>query len=197
MARTLACGVCGGDFVSSHSRARYCSDECRRAARARQAQEHRQTPEYLDWYEERVAAGKYAESSRQARARNRVTSTIQCRYCKTEIVVVGTQVRVICRDNPECVYHYNRDKTSLTLARSWGVEIGESFSYLDVLARDEWTCGICAEPIDPELRFPKAGAATVDHIIPLSAGGAHSLENAQAAHYTCNCQKNATLELTA
>ena len=197
MSTSMICGVCESPFEGRNSRARYCGEECRRAARATRAAKHRQTPEYRAYYEDRLAAGKYAESNRRARARRRVVSTVECRYCKAEIEVAGAQVRVICRENPECTYHYNRDKTSLAIAKQRGVEIGEAFSYLDVLARDEWTCRICGEAIDPGLRHPDPGSATVDHVIPLAAGGPHSMENAQAAHFTCNCQKSDSWELAA
>ena len=193
----MTCGVCGSPFKGRNSRARYCGERCGKAARAAQAAARRQTPEYRAYYESRLAAGKYAESNRRSRERRRVVSETECRYCGSEIEVVGAQVRVICVDSPDCRYHYNRDKTSLALARRRGVEIGEPFSYLDVLARDDWTCGICGDPIDPTLRHPAPGSATVDHVIPLVEGGPHSLENTQAAHYTCNCRKSDSRELAA
>lgn len=50
-------------------------------------------------------------------------------------------------------------------------------------------CGICQLPIDRALRWPHPASASIDHILPLSKGGAHSQENAQWAHLRCNLRK--------
>lgn len=47
-----------------------------------------------------------------------------------------------------------------------------------VLERDKWVCHICG-----------GKANSVDHIIPVSAGGSHSLENLSAACFLCNSRK--------
>ena len=64
----------------------------------------------------------------------------------------------------------------------------------EVYERDGWVCGICGDPIDPALRFPDPGSATLDHRRPLSRGGSHTLDNVQAAHLTCNASKGARTE---
>ena len=58
-----------------------------------------------------------------------------------------------------------------------------------VFERDGWACHICRGDIDRALAFPHRDSATVDHVIPLTAGGAHSYENCRAAHYRCNSRK--------
>ena len=45
-------------------------------------------------------------------------------------------------------------------------------------------CGICGTSADP-------WSFHVDHIVPLSKGGAHSYANTQPAHPACNWRKNA------
>lgn len=60
-----------------------------------------------------------------------------------------------------------------------------------VFERDGWRCGICGEPVDPDLRWPHMGSATVDHIVPLSLGGTHTYDNTQCAHAYCNIKKGA------
>jgi 5-methylcytosine-specific restriction endonuclease McrA len=58
---------------------------------------------------------------------------------------------------------------------------------LHVLERDGWVCQLCFEPIDPHARARTARAPVVDHIIPVSAGGAwHDPTNLRAAHWGCN-----------
>lgn len=58
-----------------------------------------------------------------------------------------------------------------------------------VAERDDWTCGICQEPIDPALAYPDPASLSMDHVVPLIQGGAHSVDNLQAAHLRCNLAK--------
>lgn len=69
----------------------------------------------------------------------------------------------------------------------------ETFSPLEIHQRDNWTCGICREPIDPSLRWPDRWCATIDHKIPFARGGRHERANVQSAHLSCNCSKQARL----
>lgn len=57
-------------------------------------------------------------------------------------------------------------------------------------------CAICGKPVDKTIKSKNVKgefnpyAATVDHIIPIAAGGHPSaLENLQLAHWICNRQK--------
>lgn len=65
----------------------------------------------------------------------------------------------------------------------------EVFAPLDVHTRDEWTCQLCRQPIDPKVAWPDPMSASVDHIVPLSRGGRHSMANVQSAHLGCNSSK--------
>jgi 5-methylcytosine-specific restriction endonuclease McrA len=65
----------------------------------------------------------------------------------------------------------------------------ESVVPADVHARDRWTCQLCGLPIDPEVAWPDPMSASVDHIVPLAAGGRHSMINVQSAHLGCNSRK--------
>jgi 5-methylcytosine-specific restriction endonuclease McrA len=51
-----------------------------------------------------------------------------------------------------------------------------------VYVRDGGICQLCGEPVSP-------GRMTMDHKTPLTRGGAHSLENLQLAHRSCNSRK--------
>lgn len=54
-------------------------------------------------------------------------------------------------------------------------------------------CGICRSSIDRSLKWPDPFSPSVDHIIPLVKGGAHSQENLQWACLVCNLSKGARL----
>ncbi|MCC9712063.1 HNH endonuclease [Streptomyces sp. MNU76] len=63
-----------------------------------------------------------------------------------------------------------------------------------IFERDGWRCQICGKKVrrdvDPRHRL----APSVDHVIPLAAGGVHSNANAQCAHYGCNSSKQDALD---
>ncbi|WP_432679701.1 HNH endonuclease [Rhodococcus pyridinivorans] len=65
----------------------------------------------------------------------------------------------------------------------------ESVRISDLVDRDGWSCGICGDLIDDSLEWPHLMSKTVDHIVPIARGGAHSLANCQLAHLTCNSRK--------
>ncbi len=55
-------------------------------------------------------------------------------------------------------------------------------------------CGICGRPVDFDKKFPNPWSATIDHIIPVTKGGAPaSMENMQLAHLQCNRIKSSKL----
>lgn len=72
-----------------------------------------------------------------------------------------------------------------------GADGAESFSYAAVFERDGWICGLCDEPVDPDIKWPDLLSVSLDHVVPLSAGGSHSPDNAQCAHLSCNVRKGA------
>lgn len=72
---------------------------------------------------------------------------------------------------------------------------GDEIDHLVLYERDGWICGICGCPIDRTKRFPDKQAATVDHKIPITCGGAHTWANVQAAHGQCNEDKADNLTL--
>lgn len=70
----------------------------------------------------------------------------------------------------------------------------EAFAPLDVHTRDQWICQLCRLPIDPKAVWPDPMSASVDHIVPLSRGGEHSMINVQSAHLGCNSSKGDRIE---
>ena len=65
----------------------------------------------------------------------------------------------------------------------------EQFKDIEIFERDDYICQLCFEPIDPFLRWPDPLAASLDHITPISKGGNHTRDNAQASHLRCNLVK--------
>jgi 5-methylcytosine-specific restriction endonuclease McrA len=67
----------------------------------------------------------------------------------------------------------------------------------DVYERDEWACNICSEPVDRNLSWPDPMSPSLDHVLPLSLGGHHTMENVALAHLSCNVRKGNRVEVDA
>jgi hypothetical protein len=74
-------------------------------------------------------------------------------------------------------------------ARLAGAQVIELFDRLDVFERDRWTCYLCCLPTDPHASPFSPSSPTVDHVVPLSAGGHHTMANARTACLGCNSSK--------
>lgn len=55
--------------------------------------------------------------------------------------------------------------------------------------RDGYKCHICGKSIDMNATAPSPLSPTIDHVIPLAAGGTHEPGNCKAAHFVCNSMK--------
>lgn len=91
-------------------------------------------------------------------------------------------------NNPE--YRAKREAANLRRRRLMSGAKQEPYVREAIFERDNWTCGICGEAIDPSLRWPDSFCATIDHVIPLFMGGDDTPENVQASHGFCNFSKN-------
>ena len=66
----------------------------------------------------------------------------------------------------------------------------EDVAYEDIFYRDNGTCKICGLPVPFDKHIDDNWGATIDHIVPLSKGGEHSIKNCQLAHRICNSLKS-------
>ncbi len=88
-------------------------------------------------------------------------------------------------------YHSIREWSECRLQRADAIKSGERINKQDIFVRDNWTCGICGEPILKGARWPHPYAPTIDHIMPIARGGTHTKDNVQCAHWGCNRSKHA------
>ncbi len=72
-----------------------------------------------------------------------------------------------------------------------GAATSEPIIPADIFIRDGWACGLCGEVVDPDLAYPDPMSKSLDHVLPLSRGGAHVESNVQLAHLSCNIRKGA------
>jgi len=70
----------------------------------------------------------------------------------------------------------------------------DSIDPIDVFDRDGWRCRICGVYTPKSLRgTTEDRAPELDHIVPLAAGGTHTLDNVQCSCRACNSEKGATI----
>jgi len=69
------------------------------------------------------------------------------------------------------------------------VKAGDKIKYEDLLVRDGPLCQICGGYMDWDGGRSR-DAVSLDHIIPLSKGGTHTMDNVRLAHMSCNSKKS-------
>ena len=74
------------------------------------------------------------------------------------------------------------------------VKNGEKIRTNDLVARDGFDCQICNIVIDWAKRRERKWWPSLDHVIPISKGGQHTLDNTRMVHLGCNMKKGARLE---
>ena len=58
-----------------------------------------------------------------------------------------------------------------------------------LIERDGPQCSWCGKVIDLTLTWPNRMYRSIDHIVPVSQGGLHVMQNAQLLHFGCNASK--------
>ena len=77
----------------------------------------------------------------------------------------------------------NADQEMRRRARKRG-NTAEKFSREDIIVRDNSICHICKKKVPPE-------EMSLDHLIPIARGGAHTEWNVAVAHNVCNQRRGA------
>jgi 5-methylcytosine-specific restriction endonuclease McrA len=120
-----------------------------------------------------------------------------CRKCSREFVrkVDGYSAHYCTK---ECKDAARRDAARPAKKKRRAIERGanggERVDVVRVFARDGWKCMRCGKPTPKERRgtyHPRA--PELDHIVPVSLGGAHTYANTQCLCRQCNGTKGATI----
>ena len=93
---------------------------------------------------------------------------------KAEIAAYGASYRAA---NPEKRRAYKARRRALRLSA-----FVENVAVAVLVERDHGLCGICQQPVAYTDR-------SVDHILPLAAGGKHSYANTRLTHLRCNIKR--------
>lgn len=83
-----------------------------------------------------------------------------------------------------------RDNYHRRRALKKATSTGEPVLLAQIAERDRWRCSLCKKAVNPKLKWPHAKSPSLDHVVPLSKGGAHDPSNVALAHLGCNTAKN-------
>lgn len=67
--------------------------------------------------------------------------------------------------------------------------VSEPYTLAGIAVRDRNRCRLCGGRVAMTKAVPHPKAPTIDHVVPVSAGGDDSRANVQLAHFLCNSVK--------
>ena len=174
---TCAFVGCGARFATGIKSKRFCSRAC--ADKGRPAP----TPAQVE-----------AKRVRNAMHSPRDLSPRTCPGCRRVFAPqYGDMRRTFCSDR--CRRAYNSRSNSGATHRRRARKYGCRYEYFDkrhVFERDGWRCQICGVDTPKALSGKiRPNAPQLDHVIALSEGGSHTLENTQCVCRACNLRKRA------
>lgn len=112
----------------------------------------------------------------------------QCRICTTWFV--SNVLDVTC--SKDCQYRHYRNTCNRAKerrrARKRNGYVADVYRKR-VFELDAYKCHLCGRRCDPTKSVPHPRAPTVDHVIPLAAGGTHEPANCRTACFRCNAIK--------
>lgn len=94
--------------------------------------------------------------------------------------------RATGRHAPDPWSDRRRDNYHRRRARKVASSTGRPVVLAEIAERDRWKCGICRRSVNPKLPWPHPKSPSLDHIEPISRGGAHDPANVRLAHLGCN-----------
>lgn len=172
---TRACRYCGKMFTTTNKTKNYCSNECTYNQHLFDLRQQ--------WKEQFVPQKKI------------------CKECGSEFMTeCGDTHSVFCCTSCAKRFEKRKERSTLRHKKTVGrlhkirneqiakTDCGD-VSYAALYTRDKGVCQICGLPVHPDKGIDSDWGGSIDHIIPLSLGGKHSMSNCQLAHRICNSIK--------
>lgn len=164
----VRCSECDNGFLTTSAQAKTCSSPCKVKRQKRLASEK--------WHESKQDRPHFKE--------------IDCSYC-SKPVTVPTSFTAGMVSHPECKIERKKARNRIKHTRRRGYRATlRNMSVEKMGDRDNWTCHICKEPVNPLLPSNHKEGASVDHVIPLSRGGTDEPGNLKLSHWICNVKKS-------
>lgn len=162
------CKFCGKQFQVSNETRVFCSKGC--------SYKHTKKTISDSWHDSKKHRPHFKE--------------IECSYCSRPVTVPSSFTQKIV-SHPECKVERKKARNRIKQTRRRGYRATlRNLSVENMGDRDNWTCHICREPVNPLLPSNHREGASVDHVIPLSRGGSDEPENLKLSHWICNVRKS-------
>ena len=201
------CPICSGPMPARNQRPgprKYCSTQCSRRAHRDNTTRTCQVHECARPVRAKVYCASHYNKLAMPPHKRHAKAAVPCSVCGTTVLRRPSATRqptcsVSCRtvvqwgETLAPTGHYDWNHAATARARNLGATTIHQFDREQVFQRDDWTCQICLIRCSSPSPYERT-SATVDHIIPLSAGGQHTLANAQTACLSCNSRKQDAVE---
>lgn len=163
----IDCPSCGQTFARSRRDQRFCSQFCAEVARGQRL------PSALPV---RVCALSKCETE------------FQPLFAKQRCCSETHGKRLWNRENPGPWTDRRRDNYHRRRALKAGTSNGEPVRLAEIQERDGNRCHLCRKKVSNKA-WPHPLSPSLDHVVPLSRGGAHEPSNVRLAHLGCNVSK--------
>lgn len=198
------CIICGNSFYVTGNWALMCSDDCRKKRaseleRERYASMKMRRQSLLNNLKCPMCSKLFDAIS----ARQKYCSTRCCQRSNTNFKAAkGSEIRCVrclksfTNGNGRAKYCSRTCKRAGTnsdyrsRAKRWNVEFDPTVTIVNIIARFGRGCAECGELILGE-HSSKANqdGPSIDHIVPMSSGGAHVWTNVELVHLRCNLKR--------
>lgn len=190
------CALCGDKFSGVPVSGEYCSEHCGGAARYGFAGPVRCR-----------GCGKRMHASRTTR-RDGLNRCRECsrhgvggykRGCRCEVCIGAKREHMRAFNDKVRAEHgtsyknfrakRERERTGIRPDSAGGSLWIGTRDRMALYERDNWTCHLCGEPVDPRADFNANDYPSLDHVTPRSLGGSDEPDNLRTAHRGCNARR--------
>lgn len=174
------CEYCAHPYTTKRNDSRYCTLECAQR-------------DYWGWSKNKDLVPYVKPSVDRSRTLIHVRTTRrltagQCNQCGAWFV--SLHMDVTC--SSECKRKARQDQRYRARSRRRAIKKEAYVEHVyrkRVFERDGYRCHMCKRKLNPKHAVPHLKAPTIDHIVPLAAGGKHETSNCATACFQCNSTK--------
>lgn len=183
------CPVCDKTFKNHKDKPCHCSVKCWRAGQA-EALRSRLLPILHPGPHSWLPAHHPAMLMQHPQAKRLFIAAV-CARCGKPFIVHRVGHATYC--SPSCLHQSSKDRR-----RAVKRGVGRvAYRRIDIFERDDWRCHIAGcvfktRKTRRDVHWSHPLAPTIDHLIPLSKGGADAPDNVACAHRQCNSIKSDT-----
>jgi hypothetical protein len=163
-----SCAWCNKTYITNLKKSKFCCSRCRNA----------------------YSSDKQVKATQAKNAANPRRFDFDCDRC-FQTVQTGKPVTrgAYGRFCHNCSLVKRRERYRIKTAKRQKITNPIRISADVLIERDGNVCHICLTQIDLSLARNSRFGATIDHVIPVSKGGADTLDNMKLAHWICNIKK--------